>query len=148
MDVSKFTREELILAGVALLLVLDLLLLPWFDVSIGFGSFKVSATSTATGAPDGWLGVLAVLASIAIVADPALERLGNIKLPAIGGSRATTRLVLAAVAAGFVGLKFLFHVDFSLFGLGFWAGVVLAVALVVVAMRARDAVEQPAMIVR
>jgi hypothetical protein len=148
MDVSKFTREELTLAGVALLLVLDLLLLPWFDISVGFGSFKMSATSSATGAPDGWLGALAVLASIAIVADLALERLGNVELPTIGGTRATTRLVLAAVAAGFVGLKFLFHIDFSLFGFGFWAGVVLAGALVTVAVRARDAVAHPALVVR
>jgi hypothetical protein len=147
MDVSKFTREELILAGVALLLVVDLLLLPWFDISIGIGSFRVSATSTATGAPDGWLGVLAVLVSLALVADLALERLGNIELPTIGGSRATTRLVLAAVAAGFVGLKFLLHIHFSLFGLGFWAGVVLAGALVATAARARDAVGRPAMLV-
>jgi hypothetical protein len=148
MDVSKFTREELILVGVALLLMVDLLLLPWFDISIGFGSFKVSATSSATGAPDGWLGVLAVLALIALVADLALERLADVELPAIGGSHAQTRLVLAAVAGGFVGLKFLLHIHFSLFGFGFWAGIVLAIALVVVAARAREAVGSPAVVVK
>jgi hypothetical protein len=148
MDVSKFTREELILAGVALLLVVDLLLLPWFDISVGVGSFQVSATSSATGAPDGWLGVLAVLVLIALVADLALERLGNVELPAIGGSRAQTRLVLAAVAAGFVGLKFLFHIHFGLFGFGFWAGIVLTTALVVVAACARDAVGSPTIVVK
>jgi hypothetical protein len=148
MEVSKFTREELILAGVALLLVIDLLLLPWFDISVGIGSFQVSATSSATGAPDGWLGVLAGLVLIALVADLALERLANVEVPAIGGSRGQTRLVLAAVAAGFVGLKFLFHIHFSMFGFGFWAGIVLAVALVVVAARARDAVGRPAMVVK
>lgn len=148
MDVSKFTREELVLVGVAVLLIVDLLLLPWFDISIGIGSFKVSATSSATGAPDGWLGVLAVLLSIALVADLALERLGNVELPAVGGSRAQTRLVLAAVAAGLVGLKFLFHIHFSLFGFGFWAGIVLAGALVVAAARARDALGSPAIVVK
>jgi hypothetical protein len=141
MDVSKFTREDLILAGVALLLAIDLLFLPWFDVSVSFGAFHVSATSTATGAPDGWLGVLAVLTLVALVADLAIDRLGNgsVEVPAIGSSRATTRLVLAVVAAGFVVLKFLFHIHFSLFGIGFWAAVVLTAALVVVAARARDA---------
>jgi hypothetical protein len=47
--------------------------------------------------------------------------------------------VMAAVAAGFVALKFLFHIHFSFFGIGFWAAVVLTAALVVVAARARDA---------
>ncbi|HEX4281743.1 MAG TPA: hypothetical protein VHZ27_13320, partial [Solirubrobacteraceae bacterium] len=71
----------------------------------------------------------------------AIDRLGNgsVEVPAIGSSRATTRLVLAVVAAGFVVLKFLFHIHFSLFGIGFWAAVVLTAALVVVAARARDA---------
>jgi hypothetical protein len=139
MDLSKFSREDWILAGVALLLAIDLLFLPWFDVSVSFAGFHASATSTATGAPDGWLGVLAVLALVALIADLALERLGNVAVPMIGGNRATTRLVLAAVAAAFVVLKFLFHIHFSYFGIGFWAAVVLTAALVVVAVRARDA---------
>ena len=139
MDMSKFSREELILAGVALLLAIDLLFLPWFDVTVSIGSFKASFTSSATGEPDGWLGVLAVLSLVALIADLALERLGNVDLPAINGSRADTRLALAAVAAGFVVLKFLFHIHFSLFGIGFWGAVVLTAALVATAVRARDA---------
>ena len=140
MDVSKFTRDELILAGIASLLVIDLLFLPWFDISVGFGTFKVSATSSATGSPDGWLGVLAVLAALAVVAHLALERLAaGVEVPVIDGSAANTRFVLAAVAAGFVALKFIFNIHFSLFGVGFWGAVVLAAALVVVAARMREA---------
>ncbi|HEY1517635.1 MAG TPA: hypothetical protein VGF91_14535 [Solirubrobacteraceae bacterium] len=139
MDMSKFSREELILAGVALLLAIDLLFLPWFDVTVGIGSFKASFTSSATGEPDGWLGVLALLSLVALVADLAVERLGNVDLPAINGNRADTRLALAAVAAGFVVLKFLFHIHFSLFGIGFWGAVVLTAALAATAVRARDA---------
>jgi hypothetical protein len=139
MDVSKSTRDELILGGIALLLVIDLLFLPWFDISIAIGTFKVSATSTATGSPDGWLGVLGVLVTLALLAYLALERLGDGELPTLGGSPATTRLALAALAAGFVALKLLFNIHFSLFGIGFWGAVVLSTALVVVAARARDA---------
>jgi hypothetical protein len=83
--------------------------------------------------------VLAVLAAIAVVADLARERLSNAELPAVNGSRATTRLALACAAAGFIALKFLFHIHFSLFGFGFWAAVVLTAALVVVAAWARNA---------
>jgi hypothetical protein len=141
MNVDNISRDDWILAGLALLLAIDLLFLPWFDITVSAGAFSVSATSTATGSPDGWLGVLAVLAAIAVVVDIGIERMSpQTQVPAIGGNRTMTRFVLAAAAAGFVALKFLFHIHFSLFGFGFWAGVVLAAALVVFAARARQAV--------
>jgi hypothetical protein len=137
MEESKFTREELILGGVAILLVFDLLVLPWFQVTIGRSSLELTTSSPGTGAPDGLLGVLAVLASLALLVDLALERLTYAKLPAIGGSRGTTRLALAILAAACLALKFLLSVHFSLFGIGFWGAVVLAGALVAMAARLR-----------
>jgi hypothetical protein len=131
---ENVSRDDWILGGVGLLLVIDLLFLPWFSISFG----PISVTSTATGAPDGWLGVLAVLAAIAVVADLAIERLSpRTQLPAIGGSRSQTRFILACVAAGFVVLKFLFHVHFSLFGFGFWLAVILTAGFVYLAIQAR-----------
>src|SRR6185437_10842276 len=106
-----------------------------FQVSIGLGSLELSTSSTGTGAPDGLLGVPGVLASLATVADLALERMTDASRPAVGGSRATTRLVLAIVAAACVALKFLLNVHFDLFGFGFWAAAVLATVLVVFARR-------------
>ena len=44
MDLGKFSREELIVGGIALLLAIDLLFLPWFDITVGIGTFSVSAT--------------------------------------------------------------------------------------------------------
>src|ERR1700742_3618424 len=125
MDLSKFTRDELILGSLALLLAVDLLFLPWFEVSVGIGNITLSASSTATESPDGWLGVLGVIASLALVADLALERLSNADLPAIGGTRAATRLALAITAAACVAVKFILNVHFNYFGFGFWAAVVL-----------------------
>ena len=133
MNLDAVRRDDWLLGGAALLLVIDLLLLPWFDVSFG----PISVTSTATGAPDGWLGVLAVLAAVGLIADLAVERLSpQTQVPVIGGSRAATRRALAGVAALFVALKFLFHVHFSLFGVGFWGAVVLTAALVLLAAKA------------
>jgi hypothetical protein len=140
MNVDSFSRDDWILAGLALLLAIDLLFLPWFDITVSAGAFSVSATSTATGSPDGWLGILAVLAAVGVAVDVGLERLSpQTQVPGIGGSRTSTRFILAAAAAGFVALKFLFHIHFSLFGFGFWAAVVLAAALVAFASRARQA---------
>jgi hypothetical protein len=136
MSLDNMSRDDWIVGGLALLLAIDLLFLPWFTFSAGIGSFSISVSSTATGAPDGWLGVLAVIAAIALLADLAVERLSpQTQMPLIGGSRANTRLVLAGITAAFVVLKFLFHIHFSLFGFGFWAAVVLTVALVYSAFR-------------
>ncbi len=134
MNVSNVSREDQILGGLALLLVIDLLFLPWFSISLG----PLTATSTASGAPDGWLGVLAVLAALALIADLAVERFSpQTTLPAINNSRTHTRFVLACAAAAFVVLKFLFHIHFSYFGFGFWLGIILAAALVYFALQAR-----------
>jgi hypothetical protein len=132
---SDVTRDDGILAGVALLLIITLLFFPWYSLS--FGQFSV--TATATDAPDGWLGILAVLSAIALIADLGIERLSpGTTLPNIGGSRTQTRFVLACVTAFFVVLKFLFHLHFSWFGWGFWVAVILTAGLVWVALQARN----------
>lgn len=137
MNVENVSRDDWILGGVALLLLIDLLFLPWFSVS--FGLFSV--TATATGDPDGWLGIVAVLVTIAFIADLAIERFSpQTTLPAIGDSRTNTRFILACLIAVLLALKFLFQVShFSDLGFGFWAALVLTVALVYFALQARKA---------
>ena len=131
MNVDNVSRDDWIVGGVALLLVIDLLFLPWFS----FPFIDLSATS----APDGWLGILAMLAALAVVVDLAVERFSpQTHVPSIGGSRESTRLILAVAAAAFLGLKFLFQIHFSSFGFGFYLAVVLIVALVYFTMQAQN----------
>jgi hypothetical protein len=136
MNLDNVSRDDWLIGGLALLLVIDLIALPWFSVSAGIlGSADFSATSS----PDGWLGVLGTLAALAVVADIAIERLSpRTRLPEIGGSRTSTRLVLAGAAAAFVALKFLFHIHFSYFGFGFYAAVLLVGGLFYMTLRARQ----------
>ena len=138
MKFDSVSRDDWILGGVALLLIINLLALPWF--SITFGPF--SATLTATDAPDGWLGILAVLSAVVLIADLGIERFSpGTALPNIGGSRTQTRFVLACVTALFVVLKFLFHIHFSDFGIGFYAGIILTAGLVWVAYHMRNSTQ-------
>ncbi len=138
MNLENVSRDDWIVGGLALLLALCLIILPWFDISVTVGAFSASASYSATSTPDGWLGILAFIAALAIVADLALERLSpQTQIPAIGGSRTNTRFVLALVTAAFVILKFLFHIHFSLFGWGFYVDIILTAALVWVAYQAR-----------
>ena len=140
-------REDWVLGGLALVLAFDLLEFAWFSLPSASVTFRGTTLAfgggslTAVDTPDGWLGLLAVIALLALVADLALERLSpETHVPVIGGSRAMTRFVLAVAAAAFMGLKFLFHVGtFSNLGFGFWFGAVLAGALVYYAIQARDA---------
>jgi hypothetical protein len=143
-NLDNVRRDDWIVGGLALLLVLDLLILPWFSlggtVTVGSASISYGADLTGTDAPDGWLGILAVLASLFVLIDMALERFSpQTQVPAVKGSRVQTRFVLAAAAAIFMALKFIFHLgNFSDLGYGFWLGVILAGGLVYTTMQARQ----------
>jgi hypothetical protein len=145
--VENVRREDWVLGGLALVLVFDLLEFAWFSLPSASVTFRGTTLAfgggalTATDTPDGWLGVLAVISLLALVADLTLERLSpETHVPVIGGSRATTRFVLAVAAAALIALKFLFHLGtFSNLGFGFWFGAILAGALVYYAIQARDA---------
>lgn len=139
MKFDSVSRDDWILAGLALLLIIDLLFLPWFSASVSIGSFSASFTATATDAPDGLFGVLAVLSAVALIVDLGVERLSpGTTVPNIGGSRTHTRFVLACITALFVALKFVFNIHFSDFGFGFYAAVVLTAGLVWVAYQTRS----------
>ncbi len=86
------TRDEPMLGGVALLLAIDLLFLPWFEVSVGIGSVTLSASSTATGSPDGWLGVLGVRSSSSSTSTSACSGSAS-------GARSCLSAALVAIAA-------------------------------------------------
>jgi hypothetical protein len=126
MKTSDFKRDDWLVIGLALVLAIDLIALPWFSYSFG----PVTATAAATSAPDGFLGILAFLLALAVGADLVIERSSpQTTLPNIGGSRTVTRWWLTVAAAVLLALKFVFHIHFSYFGFGFWLAVILAAAL-------------------
>jgi hypothetical protein len=145
-NLENLGRDDWVIGGVALLLVFDLLVFAWF--SLPSASLTIGGTTlafgggslTATDAPDGWLGILAVLALIALIVDLALDRLSpQTHVPVIGATRATSRFVLATVAAACMALKFLFHLgEFGNLGFGFWFGAALVGVLIYLTIQARQ----------
>ncbi len=141
MRVDKAGREDWIVGALALLLMIDLLELPWYRMGGGMvsGILLPSVSNTATGPPAAFIGVLAVLASLAVLLDLLVEHLSPDRdVPSIKGSRTLTRHALAIAAAVLIALKFVLHL--TLIGnlaVGFWFGVVLAAALVYATTRAR-----------
>ena len=145
LHLERLTRVDWILAGVAALLVLDLLALPWFSfgatIRVGSDSVSIGGSLTAVDAPDAWLGVLAVLSCAFLITDLAFERLWpETRLPSIASDRESTRYILACVSAGLIGLKFVLHLGrFGELALGFWLGLLLVAGLVALTRRARGA---------
>jgi hypothetical protein len=142
---ERISTEDWIVIGVAALLVLDLLLLPWFSfgatINVGSATVSIGGSLTGVDAPDAWLGVLAVLSAGFLITDLGFERLSpETRLPSIAADRETTRFVLACVAAGLIAVKFVFHLGrFGELALGFWVAVLLVAGLVVLTRRARQA---------
>jgi len=125
MDLAKLSRDDMIIGGLGIFLVIDLLFLPWYSV-FGF-------TASATSSPYSIWGVLALLAVVAFVGDLALERFGSAQVPAIGGSRARTRASLAGGTLAFMAIKFISET--SDLGFGCYLGLLAAIALVVLCVR-------------
>lgn len=145
LHLERVSREDWLLAVVAAVLMFDLLVLPWFSfgatISVGSATVSIGGSLTAVDAPDAWLGVLALLSCAFVLADLGFERLSpQTRVPQIGSDRETTRFVLACVAAGLIGLKFLFHIGrFGELALGFWLAVLLVGVLVAMTRRSREA---------
>jgi hypothetical protein len=128
-----FTGEDLTIAGLALVLIVAVALLPWFSLTLLGLTFTISATD----APDGWLGVIALAAAVAVFADIGLEHFApDAPVPALRGDRKGTRFMVSVLAAGAIALKFLLHVHFGWFGFGFYLCVVDVAALVLITHRA------------
>jgi hypothetical protein len=80
MDLSKLTLADKIIGATGILLIIDLLFLPWHDFDLGrFGGGSV--TWTAMQGDGSFWGVLAFLLTIAVVATVAITRFTATKLP-------------------------------------------------------------------
>jgi predicted Abi (CAAX) family protease len=140
MKTSDFKRDDWLVIGLAVVLAIDLIVLPWFSFSIG----PYSSSEAATSAPDGFLGVLAFLLALAVAVDLVVERSApQTTLPNIGGSRTMTRWWLTVAAAVLLVLLFLFHIHFNYFGFGFYLAVILTAGLVFVTRKLSK--DQPVM---
>ncbi len=130
--IDKLTRADWIVGVGSVLLALDLLVLPWWSISLGF----VSASDTGVGAPDSFLGVLAFLLAAGIATHVILAKLTRVELPVLPITWPQARVAAASVAAGFVVLKFLLHLHPSYLSAGCWGGIVLSAVVLGGALRA------------
>ena len=125
MDFSKLSRNDWMVGGGGILLIIDILAFPWH----ANGPFSLTGTDT----PGGIWAVLALVVALVVVVDLALERFSpNTVIPTTKLGRAMTRAAAAGVALVLVVFKLILPshgTDFL--GWGFYAGIVLAVVVAV-----------------
>lgn len=131
---SQLSRSDKITGAASILLLIGLIAFPWYYVGIpgftvdghSFGGASYSAS--ALQADGAWAGVLALIVVIALLAELLVTRFTQVQLPELPVSwRAVERYAAVAVLA-LLAIKFLSHI--GNFGWGFYADIVLSVALV------------------
>jgi hypothetical protein len=129
-DLSKFGRDDWLVAGGGCLLIVDLLFFPWLQGTVAYLGVSVSYTAKATSAPGSLWGLLALIFTIAVVADFALAQLRpQTQLLVTKLGRPMTRCAGAALVVFFLMMKLFAGTSFL--GFGCYLGFVLAIAVVV-----------------
>jgi hypothetical protein len=116
MDFAKLRREDWMVLGGGVVLIIGLFAFAWYDVD-GF-------TAAATSSPYAIWGILALIVTIVIVADYALALFSpQTQIPSTKYGRDLTRVAACGLLILFLFIKFISHV--GSFGWGFFVDVIL-----------------------
>lgn len=129
MDFNKLSKGERIVLIAGVLLIIDLLFLPWhrIDVPSVLGVDVGDVSRTGVQSPNGGYGVLALLVTLIMVGQIIAARFTTAKLPNPPVPWERVHLIAGAVVAGLLLLKLLVEMDFL--GIGAWLGVLLGAAI-------------------
>ncbi|MGN6696228.1 MAG: hypothetical protein ACTHN0_18770 [Aquihabitans sp.] len=133
MDMSRVTPGDNLITGAGLLLLIDLLFLPWHQV--------FSSSITAVAAPEGWWGTLAVLLTLAILVVLALRRFTSISFTALPRPIGQLNLAANAVVLASLLVKLALNPDYL--GFGAYLGILLAGTMTAGAFLGRDETDEP-----
>jgi hypothetical protein len=130
-DFAKLSREDWIVGGGGILLILSLLIFGWYSypsVTVD-GTTLAGGSIAATSAPYAIWGILALIVTLAVVVDLSLARFSPATvIPTTNLGRDMTRTAAAGVVALVLAIKFFAHV--GNFGFGFVLDVVLTIIVV------------------
>ena len=124
MDLDKLSLSDKIIAATGIVLIIDLLFLPWHSIDLGFETFSRSAIES----PNSFWGVLALLLAIAVVAVTLVRALKpETKLPDLPLS--WDRAIFFGAVATLVLLLLKLLVETEFLGFGAWLGLLLAAGM-------------------
>lgn len=120
MDLSRLTREDMMVFVAGVVLFIGLLAFDWYSV----GPFGATAVSS----PYAVWGILALIVTIVVVGDLALARFSHATaIPTTPLGRDMTRVAMCGLLLLLLLIKFLAHVGD--FGYGFYIDVICAVVV-------------------
>jgi hypothetical protein len=126
--VDPLARAHAIVGGAGVLLIIDLLATPWYRRTFGAaGLVFLTENHTGLEPPAGWLGVLALLVTLALLVILGLKRVGRGELPEVAIPWPRLQFGAAIAVFALVALKLLFGVTHL--GWGAVVGVLLAAAV-------------------
>jgi hypothetical protein len=131
---NEFSRREQITGVAGILLLIGIFAFPWYHVSVPGVSF--GGTTYGGGSYDGnvlqgpgsFFSYLAMIVLIVLLAELAVSRFTSAELPKLPVSWATAEMSAGIAVLALLVIKILFHI--GNFGWGFYANMVLAIALV------------------
>ncbi|MEA2826540.1 MAG: hypothetical protein QOG43_979 [Actinomycetota bacterium] len=126
MDFKKLTQGERIVVIAGLILIIDLLFLPWHKVSTVVFGQTISGTASAIESPNGFYGVMALLLTIVMVG-VLIARLAGAKLPDLPIPLGQGLMILGIAIFVLLLIKLLAETDFL--GFGAYLGILLGAAV-------------------
>ncbi len=123
MDLKNLSLGERIMSLAGVLLLFDLLFLPWHRIDLGLATISRSGIQS----PNGFLGLLAALVAVAIVARVVVSEFTTVALPRLPVSWERADLIAGAVVTALVALKLV--LETSYLSIGAWLAIPLAAAM-------------------
>ncbi len=141
MSLTKLSQGERIVLVAGVLLIVDLLFVPWHSVDLGDLEIDFDATRTAVQQPNPGYGVAAVLLTAVMVLQIALGGLLSWRLPAPGLPWAQVHLIVGVFVAVVLAIKLVRETEFLGFGAysGVLAGILVAYGGWTISREAEDA---------
>jgi hypothetical protein len=127
MDLSKLSQGERIVLVAGVLLIIDLLFLPWHSIDLGVSIPGVDLTRSGVQSPNGGYGVLALLLTIVMVGQIIAAKIAGANLPSPPVPWSQVHAIAGAAVAILLVLKLVVETD-SL-GFGAYLGVLLGLAV-------------------
>ncbi|HEY1540152.1 MAG TPA: hypothetical protein VGF63_12195 [Solirubrobacteraceae bacterium] len=126
MDFTKLSQGDRVVLGVGIVLIVDLLFLPWYHVDLG-GLVGIDSTRSAVQSPNAGYGLIAFLVVLVMVGQIVASKLMSANLPDPPVPWGQVHLFAGAVVLLLLLLKLVAETSFL--GFGSYLGLLLAAGL-------------------
>ncbi len=118
---SKLSPGERLVLVAGVLLIVDLLFVPWHSVDLGGLDIAFDPTRTGVESPNGGYGVAAVILTLLMIAEILVTRLTPVRLPAMRLPLGPLQLVAGVFVAVLLVVKLVRETE--LLGFGSYSGI-------------------------